>query len=170
MVFRSTNGHISAASNTALEAVTGEYFALLDHDDVLAEHALFWVADAIANNPDAELIYSDEDKIDMEGKRSTPYFKCDWNPELFFSHNMICHLGVYRTAMVRELGGFRRGFEGAQDYDLALRSIERITPKQISSTFRACSITGVCIGEVRRQDWLQNLTPLRPGRKRLTNI
>ena len=131
VIFRPTNGHISAASNTALEAVTGEYIALLDHDDVLAEHALFWVADAIANNPDAELIYSDEDKIDMEGKRSTPYFKCDWNPELFFSHNMICHLGVYRTAMVRELGGFRLGFEGAQDYDLALRSIERIRPKQI---------------------------------------
>src|SRR4029079_13505447 len=131
VTLRPTNGHISAASNTALKAATGEYVALMDHDDVLAEHALFWVAEVIANNPNAEFIYSDEDKVDTKGNRSTPYFKCDWNPELFLSHNMICHLGVYRTAMVRELGGFREGFEGAQDYDLALRSIERIAPKQI---------------------------------------
>ncbi|HEY7129259.1 MAG TPA: glycosyltransferase, partial [Nitrospira sp.] len=131
VTFRPTNGHISAASNTALEAATGEYVALMDHDDVLAEHALFWVAEVIANNPNAELIYSDEDKVDTKGNRSTPYFKCDWNPELFLSHNMICHLGVYRTAMVRELRGFREGFEGAQDYDLALRCIERIAPKEI---------------------------------------
>ena len=131
VVFRPTNGHISAASNSALELAGGEYVALLDHDDVLAEHALFWVAETIAQNPDAQIIYSDEDKIDADGQRSEPYFKCDWNQELFYSHNMISHLGVYRTRMVRDVGGFRENFEGSQDYDLALRCIERMEPGQI---------------------------------------
>lgn len=131
IVFRKTNGHISAASNSALQLASGEYIALLDHDDLLSEHALFWLADAIVHNPDVQLIYSDEDKIDTSGRRSDPYFKCDWNQDLFYSHNMICHLGVYRTEMVRTLGGFREGYEGAQDYDLALRCIERIDPRHI---------------------------------------
>jgi glycosyltransferase involved in cell wall biosynthesis len=131
LVFRRSNGHISAASNTALTLASGDYVTFLDHDDLLAEHALFWVADAIGNRPDAELIYSDEDKIDTAGRRTDPYFKCDWNEDLFYSHNMICHLSVYRTKTVRELGGLREGYEGAQDYDLALRCIERIEPRQI---------------------------------------
>jgi len=131
VVFRSTNGHISAASNTALEAATGEYIALLDHDDVLAEHALFWVANEISRYPDAKLIYSDEDKVDIVGKRSEPYFKCDWNVDLFYAHNLVTHLGVYRTDLLRTIGGFRIGYEGAQDYDLTLRSIERIEAKDI---------------------------------------
>jgi len=131
VVFRRKNGHISAASNSALELVNGEYAALLDNDDLLREHALFWVADAIVNNPDAGLIYSDEDKLDLSGRRYDPYFKPDWNPDLFLSHNMICHLSAYRTNLVRKLGGFREGYEGAQDYDLALRCTEQLTPKQI---------------------------------------
>ncbi|MEZ5451879.1 MAG: glycosyltransferase [Thiothrix sp.] len=131
VVFREQNGHISAASNSALELVTGEWVALLDHDDLLAEHALFWVADAINHHPDARLIYSDEDKIDEEGERHAPYFKCDWNIELFCSHNMITHLGVYQTGLVRQLNGFTLGMEGAQDYDLALRYIEQIKPDAI---------------------------------------
>jgi glycosyltransferase involved in cell wall biosynthesis len=131
IVFREKNGHISASSNSALELVTGEYIALLDHDDLLAEHALFWVTDAINSNPDAQLIYSDEDKIDQIGRRYDPYFKSDWNPDLFLSHNMISHLGVYRTDLVREIGGFREGYEGSQDYDLALRCIEQIDPHEI---------------------------------------
>jgi glycosyltransferase involved in cell wall biosynthesis len=131
VVFRKTNGHISAASNSALELASGDFVALLDHDDLLSEHALFWVAETIADNPDAQLVYSDEDKIDADGQRSEPYFKCDWNEELFYSHNMISHLGVYRAKLVREVGGFRESFEGSQDYDLALRCIERIEPGQI---------------------------------------
>ncbi len=131
VTFREKNGHISAASNSALDMVNGEYIALLDNDDLLREHALFWVADAIVNNPDAGLIYSDEDKIDPSGRRYDPYFKPDWNPDLFLSHNMICHLGVYRTDLVRNLGGFREGYEGAQDYDLALRCTEQLASRQI---------------------------------------
>ncbi|MGZ8410091.1 MAG: glycosyltransferase family 2 protein [Hyphomicrobium sp.] len=131
IVFRERNGHISAASNSALELVTGDWVALLDHDDLLAEHALFWVADAINRYPEARLIYSDEDKIDAEGRRCDPYFKCDWNIDLFYSHNLITHLGVYGMTLVREIGGFQEGFEGAQDYDLALRCIERIAPAEI---------------------------------------
>lgn len=131
VVFREQNGHISAASNSALALAQGEWIALLDHDDVLAEHALFWVADAINTQPGSRLIYSDEDKIDEMGVRSDPYFKCDWNPDLFYSQNMISHLGVYHAALVHEVGGFRTGLEGSQDYDLALRCIEHIAPEQI---------------------------------------
>ncbi len=131
VVFRKINGHISAASNSALELAKGEYIALLDNDDLLPEQALFWVADAIVTNPSAEVIYSDEDKIDQSGRRYDPYFKPDWNPDLFLSQNMVSHLGVYRTDLVRDLGGFREGYEGSQDYDLALRCIEKIAPQQI---------------------------------------
>ena len=131
VVFRPKNGHISAASNSALEVATGEWIVLLDHDDLLSENALFWVAEAINRAPDARLIYSDEDKISEDGRRSDPYFKCDWNPDLFYSHNMISHLGVYHASIVKDVGGFRQGFEGSQDYDLALRCVERIEPLQI---------------------------------------
>jgi glycosyltransferase involved in cell wall biosynthesis/SAM-dependent methyltransferase len=130
-VFRSGNGHISLASNSALELVTGEFVVLLDHDDLLSEDALFWVAEMLQRQPDAGLIYSDEDKIDEKGNRMDPYFKSDWNPFLFLGHNMISHLGVYRTALVREVGGFREGFEGSQDYDLAARIVEKLDPCQI---------------------------------------
>lgn len=131
VVFRKKNGHISAASNSALELVSGEWVALLDNDDLIAEHALFWVADTIDKNPDACLIYSDEDKITHSGKRFDPYFKCNWNEDLFYSQNMICHLGVYRADLLKEICGFREGLEGAQDYDLALRYVERISPTQL---------------------------------------
>ena len=131
IVFREKNGHISASSNSAIELVTGEYIALLDHDDLLAEHALYWVTDAINAQPTAQLIYSDEDKIDQIGRRYDPYFKSDWNPDLFLSHNMISHLGVYRAGLVREIGGFREGYEGSQDYDLALRCVEHIDTHEI---------------------------------------
>jgi GT2 family glycosyltransferase len=131
VVYRTQNGHISAASNSALELATGEWIALLDHDDLLPEHALAYIALAIAEHPDAGLIYSDEDKIDEQGQRFNPYFKCDWNPELFRSQNMISHLGAYRRALVDQLGGFRIGFEGSQDYDLALRCVEQLDASQI---------------------------------------
>jgi glycosyltransferase involved in cell wall biosynthesis/predicted SAM-dependent methyltransferase len=131
VVYRKINGHISAASNNALDLVTSDWVALLDHDDILSEHALFWVAEAICNNPNVSLIYSDEDKIDETGNRFKPYFKCDWNLDLFYSQNMFSHLGVYRADLLKAIDGFRVGFEGSQDYDLALRCIERIKPTQI---------------------------------------
>jgi GT2 family glycosyltransferase len=119
------NGGIAAASNAALEQASGDFVALLDHDDELAEHALFRVAEALAAEPDIDLIYSDEDKLELDGRHVEPYFKPDWSPELFLACMYTCHLGVYRTALVRELGGFRPAFDAAQDYDLALRLIER---------------------------------------------
>ena len=131
VAWREKNGHISAASNTALEAATGEYVALVDHDDVLPPDALYWVARELDDHPEAALLYSDEDKLDFDGRRIMPYFKCDWNYDLFLCHNLITHLGVYRAGIVRDIGGFREGFEGAQDYDLALRFIERIEPARI---------------------------------------
>ena len=121
VAYRAENGHISAASNSALELVGGEFVALLDHDDLLAPHALYMIADAINKCPDADLFYSDEDKINDAGRRSQPYFKTDWNQELLYSQNFVSHLGVYRTSLVRQLGGFRIGLDGSQDYDLALR-------------------------------------------------
>jgi glycosyltransferase involved in cell wall biosynthesis len=131
VVFREQNGHISAASNSAIEIASGDYVALMDNDDLIAEHALYWVARAIVENSDVCLIYSDEDKVDIHGRRSGPYFKPDWNEFLFRSQNMISHLGVYRRDLVAEVGGFRLGFEGSQDYDLALRCVELIEPTQI---------------------------------------
>jgi len=131
IVFREKNGHISAASNSALALASGEWVALLDQDDLLNIHALFWVVDAINQHPDAQLIYSDEDKVDELGKRFDPYFKSDWNRDLFYSQNMISHLGVYKSSLLRCIGGFRLGLEGSQDYDLALRSIEMINENQI---------------------------------------
>ncbi|RYZ13323.1 MAG: glycosyltransferase family 2 protein [Comamonadaceae bacterium] len=131
VVLRPENGHIAAASNSALALASGEWVALMDHDDLLAESALFWIAEAIERLPDVRLIYSDEDKIDAEGQRSGPYFKSDWNIDLFYSQNMFSHLGAYRTDLLREVGGFQIGMEGSQDYDLVLRCIEHIEPGQI---------------------------------------
>jgi glycosyltransferase involved in cell wall biosynthesis len=131
VVYRELNGHISAASNTALQIATGDWIALLDHDDILNEHALFWVVDAINRYPEVRLIYSDEDKLDPSGKRFQPYFKSDWNLDLLYSQNMVSHLSVYHAGLIREIGGFREGLEGAQDYDLVLRSLEHLKANQI---------------------------------------
>lgn len=131
VVYRDQNGHISRASNSALELAQGEFVALFDHDDLLAEHALYWVTEAINRHPDAGLIFSDEDKINESNRRYDPYFKCELNYELLLAQNMVSHLGVYRTEVVRDLGGFRVGFEGSQDYDLVLRVLEKLKPEQI---------------------------------------
>ena len=131
VTFRAVNGHISAASNSAFKLCTGEWVALLDHDDLLAEHALYCVASTIVANTDAQLIFSDEDKINERGLRFDPYFKCDFNRDLFYSQNMISHLAVYRRHLVEQIGGFQEGYEGSQDYDLALRCLEHIEPREI---------------------------------------
>ncbi len=128
---RETNGNISLASNSALELSSGEFVALMDHDDILPEHALYEVVALLNEHPDADVIYSDEDKVSDDGKRMLPYFKTDWNPELFLGHNMISHLGVYRRTLLEMIGGFRHGFEGSQDYDLALRATAATTAARI---------------------------------------
>lgn len=122
-VRRVNNGHISAASNSALELATGAYVALLDQDDVIPEHALYVVAKYINSHPHGRLFYSDEDKLIAGSGRSTPYFKSDWNPELILAQNFFSHLGVFETRLIREIGGFREGFEGSQDHDLVLRCV-----------------------------------------------
>lgn len=128
---RPVNGHISEASNTALAMACGSHVALLDHDDELRPHALLEVAEVLTSDPDVGLVYSDEDKIDANGRRFDPYFKPDWDPDLLRSQNYLCHLSVLRTSLAREVGGFRLGFEGSQDHDLLLRCSERLAPSQI---------------------------------------
>lgn len=130
-VFRKKNGHISAASNSALELADGEFCVLLDHDDELSEDALFFVAEAINEDPAVSMIYSDEDKIDENGRRFYPSFKPAWSRDLFYSINLVTHLSAYRTDVLRKIGGFREGYEGSQDHDLALRVIEQISDEQI---------------------------------------
>lgn len=131
VVFRPVNGHISAASNSALELATGEFVVLMDQDGALPAHALYHVAVEINRYPDVALIYSDEDKINEFGHRTAPHFKSDWNPDLFYAQNMFSHLGVYRASLVKAAGGFRPEYEGAEDYDLALRCVARINANAI---------------------------------------
>ncbi|GAB4356798.1 MAG: hypothetical protein Kow0060_09750 [Methylohalobius crimeensis] len=131
VIYRGENGHIVAASNSALALASGEFVALMDHDDELAEHALYMVAVTANRHPDVGLIYSDEDKIDEQGRHFDPYFKPDWNPLLLFGQNYFNHLTAYRMDLMRRAGGFRLGLEGSQDWDLALRVSDLIQPKQI---------------------------------------
>lgn len=125
VVFRTENGHISYASNSALEIATGEFITLLDHDDLLTPDALYEVALLLNKHPDADMIYSDEDKIDQYHQLQEPFFKPDWCPDSFLSRMYTCHLGTYRRSLVTEIGGFRVGYEGSQDYDLVLRLTEK---------------------------------------------
>ena len=123
-IFHAKNRHISHATNSALSLATGQYVALLDHDDVLPPDALLHVAECILGTPGVDWIYTDEDKIDESGKRFAPQFKGEWSPEMAITHNYTHHLTVIRTALVDQVGGMRPGFEGAQDLDLFLRVAE----------------------------------------------
>jgi O-antigen biosynthesis protein len=119
-------GGISAASNRGLERAEGDWVGFLDHDDVLEPDALFQHVKWLQEHRDADLIYSDEDKLTEEGLDS-PILKPDWSPDYFLSCNYICHFTLVRCAVLRQVGGFRSEFDGAQDYDLFLRVIERTT-------------------------------------------
>jgi glycosyltransferase involved in cell wall biosynthesis len=131
VIHRSTNGHICKASNSALELATGSWIAMLDHDDTLAPQALLAVAEYLAEHPSTGLVYSDEDKLDERGQRFDPYFKPDYSPELLLAQNYMNHLTVVRSDLVRDVGGWRIGFEGSQDHDLILRVIEKLKPAQV---------------------------------------
>ena len=122
---RESNDGIVAASNDALGMASGEFLALLDHDDLLHPDALAHVAEAIDRNPDADYVYTDEDKIDLAGRHSGPFFKPDWSPERMRTQMYTCHLSVLRRSLVEEVGGFDAEFEGSQDWDLVLRVTER---------------------------------------------
>lgn len=118
------NKGICRATNQALAMAKGDFIAFLDHDDRLAPEALYSVADALSNNPDIDVVYSDRDMLSLRGLRFMHLFKPDWSPELLFSMNYICHLMVYRKSIVDRVGGIHDEFEGSQDYDLILRVME----------------------------------------------
>jgi GT2 family glycosyltransferase len=130
--YRKTNGHISAASNSALKLATGKYVIFLDHDDILSINALFEIVKKLNENMALKLIYSDEDKIDENNKRFNPHFKSAWNPDMFYSQNYICHLVCLDKKLVDDIGGFRCGYEGSQDYDLLIRYLAQIEDKNIA--------------------------------------
>ncbi|KAF1706186.1 glycosyltransferase family 2 protein [Pseudoxanthomonas sacheonensis] len=120
-VARESNGHISVATNTALSLATGIYIVPLDHDDELHPMALAELATAVALRPELDLVFTDEDKIDVKGCRRSPFLKTGYNPELIRAQNCVSHVAAYKRAIVQRLGGFREGYEGSQDWDLALR-------------------------------------------------
>lgn len=124
VVFSDRNGGISRASNRALSLATGEFIGLLDHDDLLTPDALTEVARTIAET-NADLIYTDEDRLDSNGQRAEPAFKPAWSPDLLLSCMYLAHFTAYRKSIVDRIGGFRSDFDGSQDYDLALRFTEQ---------------------------------------------
>lgn len=126
--YREKNGHISEATNSAIELASGEFIGLLDNDDLLKENALYENVKVLNKNKKFDLIYSDEDKLDLKSERALPVFKPDWSPDTLMSHNYICHFAVIRKTIIDKIGGFRKGVEGSQDFDLFLR-ISEITNK-----------------------------------------
>jgi glycosyltransferase involved in cell wall biosynthesis len=123
--FRGINGGIVAASNDAIDLSSGEFIALLDHDDVLEPDALEQVIKVFETKPAVDYVYTDEDLLDEEGKRFQPFRKPDWSPERFRNQMYTCHFSVIRRSLVEEVGRFREGFDGSQDYDLILRISEK---------------------------------------------
>jgi len=119
------NGGIVAASNAALDRARGEFVAFLDHDDELAPEALAEIVAHLGDAAGADVVYTDEDKIDPSGRRRQAHFKPDWSPELLDSCMYVSHFTVMRRQLVVDAGGFRAGFDGSQDYDLMLRVAER---------------------------------------------
>ena len=128
---RPQNGHICRASNDGLEMCTGQMTGLVDHDDFLHPDALYWVFNTIRTCPSSKLIFTDEDKIDADGLRSEPHFKHQLDRHIILSQNFISHFGVYDTQMLRSIGGFRVGFEGSQDHDVALRALRRLSDHEV---------------------------------------
>ena len=125
LVERETRGGISRALNAGLARAEGEWICVVDHDDTLSPHALAWLAHEAQEAPAADLIYSDEDKLDPSGSRVDPFYKPSWSPDLLLSINYLCHLCALRRSLVEEVGGFRPETDGAQDYDLFLRAAPR---------------------------------------------
>jgi len=129
--FEKFNGGIAATSNSAITLASGQYIAFMDHDDTLPKHALMLVARELQCHPDTQLLYSDSDSLNTAGQRCNPFFKPDWNYDLLLGQNYLNHLSVYSSKLIKDIGGLRENFEGSQDYDLALRAIEKIPPGTI---------------------------------------
>ncbi len=152
VVHRSDTAHgISAATNRAISHATGDLVVFLDHDDVLTDDALYWVARAVDLHPDADIVYSDEDKLDLQGERVEPFCKPDWSPDLLLSCNYITHLLAVRRSLLDHVGGLRPELDGAQDYDLLLRLTEltdRVVhvPKPLYSWRKSAGSTAADIG------------------------
>ena len=124
--FIGKNKGISGNTNAALELATGDFIALLDHDDLLPKFSLYEIVKCINKNPDVDFIYTDEDKFEeLGGKRYDPYFKSDFAPDTLRANNFICHFSIFKKELMKELGGFRSEFDGAQDYDIILRMSEK---------------------------------------------
>ncbi|WP_407856654.1 glycosyltransferase [Enterococcus hailinensis] len=124
VVLREKNGHISEATNSAIEIATGDYIGFLDNDDILADTALLAVVNALNEDQEREFIYTDEDKLSMSEKRFDPFFKPNWNETLLLGHNYITHFVVVKRSIIDEVGGLRTEFNGSQDYDFVLRATE----------------------------------------------
>ena len=134
--FLNENLGISGNSNKAIEMATGDYIALLDHDDVLAEYALFEIVKCINKYPEVEFMYSDEDKIDENSNRYDAYFKPDFAPDTLRCQNYICHFSIFKKELMEKLKGFKTNYDGAQDYDIFLRMSEIVEPKNIKHISR----------------------------------
>ena len=128
IVYRKENGMISKSSNSALEIAKGEFVTLLDNDDLLESDALYYIVEALNNDSKLDMIYTDEDKLDFNGRKMEPHFKPDYSPDTLMSVNYICHLCCMRKSIIDKIGGFRSEYDGSQDYDLFLRFTE-ITDK-----------------------------------------
>jgi len=131
VTYHETKGRVSTALNAALALCSGDFIGVLDHNGILREHALYLVINELNEYPHADIIYSDEDTMDDKGDRDDPFFKPDWNPDLFNSHNYLAHFTVYRASLVHQISGFRKEFESAQDWDLAMRLSETVPSSNI---------------------------------------
>ena len=125
VVFHEEQLKISENTNAAIEIATGNYIAFADHDDTLAEEALYQMAAEISKHPETELLYSDEDVIDIKGKRLIPHFKPDYNPDYLCCVNYMCHLVVVKRELLDSVGLLRKEYDGSQDYDFLLRCTEK---------------------------------------------
>lgn len=126
VTFLEQNFGIAGNTNHGIDLATGEFTTLLDHDDTLSPFALYEVVKAINDHPEADMLYSDEDKLSFDGKyRVSPHFKPDWSPDTIRSYNYVTHLLVLKSDLLKSVGKIRSGFEGAQDFDLVLRVGEK---------------------------------------------
>lgn len=125
IVFRKKNGHISEATNSAIEIATGDYIGFMDNDDELTPIALYRIVKALNKDHTIDFFYTDEDKMYANGKRFDAFFKPNWNPTLLMQHNYITHFVVVKQSLLHEVGGLDSQYNGSQDYDFVLRATEK---------------------------------------------